>query len=206
MSRSVSETSRPYHHGNLRSALLDAAFDLLAATPPSALSLRAVARQAQVSHAAPYHYFTDRTALLEALGTECMVRFVDAQEEATEAAPTGIEKLRAQGLAYIGFAEEHPHAFQLIYDPTICIPGSPTPERAVQIERIETLLGASAVAAQREGLSAGAPSEALAVGLWGTVHGLARLLIEGHFDHAAAVAAIEAIAVPGGPSEAVGSS
>lgn len=186
--------SRSYHHGNLRAALLDSAFALLTDTPPGSMSLRAVARHAQVSHSAPYHYFADRTALLEALGTECMVRFVDAQEAAVAAAGSGIARLRAQGLAYVGFAADNPHAFQLIYDPEICTPGDPTPERAVQIERIEALLGSCVAAAQAERMFAEADTAELAVGMWGTVHGLARLLIEGHLDHAAATAAITAIA------------
>lgn len=186
--------ARSYHHGNLRAALLDSAFALLTDTPPGSLSLRAVARHAQVSHSAPYHYFADRTALLEALGTECMVRFVEAQEAAVAAAGSGIARLRAQGLAYVDFAADNPHAFQLIYDPAICTPGDPTPERAVQIERIETLLGSCVAAAQAEGMFAGADTAELAVGMWGTVHGLARLLIEGHLDRAAASAAITAVA------------
>ncbi|MFC7657596.1 TetR/AcrR family transcriptional regulator [Pseudonocardia benzenivorans] len=63
-------TDRPYHHGNLRRALLDASAQLVGERGPAALSLREVARRAGVSHAAPAHHFTDRRGLLTALAAE----------------------------------------------------------------------------------------------------------------------------------------
>ena len=62
--------ARPYHHGDLRRALIEAARRILEAEGPSALSLRAVAREAGVSPAAPYHHFKDKTELLEAVAQE----------------------------------------------------------------------------------------------------------------------------------------
>src|SRR5215471_21057306 len=62
--------ARPYHHGDLRRALIDAARRILEAEGPSALSLRAVAREAGVSPAAPYHHFKDKGELLEAVAQE----------------------------------------------------------------------------------------------------------------------------------------
>src|SRR5580658_4253983 len=61
---------RPYHHGDLSRALIDAARRILEAEGPAALSLRAVAREAGVSPAAPYHHFKDKTELLEAVAHE----------------------------------------------------------------------------------------------------------------------------------------
>ena len=113
----MSTSNRPYHHGRLRESLLDAGFELLRDTPVSELSLRAVAKQAEVSHAAPYHHFANRTALLEALGTECMERFVGRQRTAAENADSGRRSLRDLGIAYVRFAAEEPHAFELIFDP-----------------------------------------------------------------------------------------
>ena len=68
MSEAKSADSRPYHHGDLRRALVDAARRLLEAEGPSALSLRAVAREAGVSPAAPYHHFKDKAELLSCGG------------------------------------------------------------------------------------------------------------------------------------------
>ena len=70
MSEAKSAESRPYHHGDLRRALVDAARRLLEAEGPTALSLRAVAREAGVSPAAPYHHFKDKAELLDAVAHE----------------------------------------------------------------------------------------------------------------------------------------
>ena len=61
---------RNYHHGDLRRALLDSAWRIVAEKGLAALTLREVARAAGVSHAAPYHHFSTRTALLDALAEE----------------------------------------------------------------------------------------------------------------------------------------
>jgi len=70
MRESQAAEARPYHHGDLRRALIDAASRLLEAEGPSALSLRAVAREAGVSPAAPYHHFKDKAELLDAVAQE----------------------------------------------------------------------------------------------------------------------------------------
>ena len=61
--RPKATSDKPYHHGDLRRALLKAATDIVRSRGLPELSLRAVARKARVSHAAPYHHFPDRTAL-----------------------------------------------------------------------------------------------------------------------------------------------
>lgn len=165
---------------------------MLASTPPSSLSLRAVAREAGVSHTAPYHYFSDRTALLEALGTECMVRFVEEQRDASDA-ESGPDRIVAQGLAYVRFAHSNPHAFALIFDPAYCDPRDPSPERAVLITANEVLLHDNVRQAQAAGAYSEADTEDIAVALWGTVHGLARLVLEGHMGLDVAESAIRAV-------------
>ena len=70
MRESQAAEARPYHHGDLRRALIDAARRLLESEGPSALSLRAVAREAGVSPAAPYHHFKDKGELLDAVAGE----------------------------------------------------------------------------------------------------------------------------------------
>ena len=61
---SVATEAKPYHHGDLRQALMDSADAILEREGPNALSLRAVAREAGVSPAAPYHHFKDKDELL----------------------------------------------------------------------------------------------------------------------------------------------
>jgi len=98
-------TSRPYHHGDLRAALLDAALDLL--EDDEAFSLRAVARRAGVSPTAPYRHYQHKEALLAALATHGFARLADRLEAATEIPDMAVE--------YVAFALAHPGLFRLMY-------------------------------------------------------------------------------------------
>ena len=80
--------ARPYHHGDLSRALVDAARRLLESEGPSALSLRAVAREAGVSPAAPYHHFKDKGELLDAVAHEGWLMLDEALGRAKAAAPS----------------------------------------------------------------------------------------------------------------------
>lgn len=194
MSRSEeSGAGRPYHHGHLRESLLAAALDLLKSTPPADISLRAVAKEAGVSHAAPYHHFANRTALMEALGTACMERFVARQREAVAAASSGRDALRDQGIAYVRYAAEEPHAFALIFDPTFCPPGNPGPGTAGLVKENLAMLASSVARAQGEGLFVGSDTAEVSTAMWGTVHGLAHLVTEGHLGLDAAVTSLGAV-------------
>ena len=109
-----------YHHGNLRRALLDAAWDLVARDGLDGLSLRAVAREAGVSHAAPAHHFKDKAGLIEALAVEGYERFERALDAAWRDSPhVGMERLADVGLAYIRFVQENPEAFRLMNRPEL---------------------------------------------------------------------------------------
>ena len=107
MSEAKSAESRPYHHGDLRRALVDAARRLLEAEGPSALSLRAVAREAGVSPAAPYHHFKDKAELLDAVAQEGW-DILGRQMHEAKAGATGMHQLTALGIAYVCFARENP--------------------------------------------------------------------------------------------------
>ena len=109
------EEARPYHHGDLRRALCDAARVILERDGPAALSLRAVAREAGVSPAAPYHHFKDKSDLMDAVaevGWEelgaCMVKAKADADPAT--------KLQALGAAYVVFARANPAIYRIMYD------------------------------------------------------------------------------------------
>lgn len=189
----TSESARLYHHGNLRQALLDAALQLLKTTPPNRLSLRELARAAEVSHAAPYHYFSDREELIKAAGVESMRRFLQAQQQAVAAQEQPLQKLVALGLAYIGFAAREPHAFALIFDPQLCPPGQPSDDMAPLIHANEALLGQCVQASQSDRTLRGQDPEAMAHAMWGAVHGLAHLVMAGHLPLEAARPAVRAL-------------
>ena len=108
--------ARPYHHGDLRRGLVDAARRILEADGPTALSLRAVAREAGVSPAAPYHHFKDKGELLDAVALEGWDALGLALAEAREKAkPDGIV-IAELGVAYVCFARDNPALYRVMYE------------------------------------------------------------------------------------------
>jgi AcrR family transcriptional regulator len=108
------ETPRPYHHGNLRREILDAALAAIVEHGAVALSLRELARRAGVSHAAPAHHFGDKAGLLTAVAIEGYELLGVALEDAQS---TG--GFLDVGLAYIDFAITHPAHFEVMYRPDL---------------------------------------------------------------------------------------
>lgn len=107
---------RPYHHGNLRSALIEQARCTVDEHGAQALSLRELAREAGVSHAAPRRHFPSREALLDALAEDGFDRLGDALRNAVEAAGGSFgARLHALSQAYIGFATQHPALLELMF-------------------------------------------------------------------------------------------
>ncbi|MCD2498007.1 TetR/AcrR family transcriptional regulator [Microbacterium nymphoidis] len=180
----MSSSRGGYHHGDLAHALESAAMQLLVDRPAQEISLREVARAANVSHNAPYHHFADRNGLLKAIAERSMSDLVDAVITAVDAAADPRAAFRGGGAAYVRFAVERPHAFAAIYDPTVCVPGAPTPTMAVLIDRLEAVLNEITAAV-------GLTEPVDAVSVWGVIHGLGVLSAAGHFSLPAALAALE---------------
>ncbi|MCX5333526.1 TetR/AcrR family transcriptional regulator [Streptomyces sp. NBC_00140] len=159
---------RPYHHGDLRRAVLAAALDVIAADGPSALSLRDLARRAGVSHAAPAHHFGDRTGLLTAIAAEGFGLLASALREAPD--------LKEAGVHYVRFAREHPAHFQVMFSPELL--------RADDLEltTARTLTGD----ALREAVSGvdpeGIEPRLAGVAAWSLAHGFATLLLGHNLD------------------------
>lgn len=170
----VSSSRTSYHHGDLAHALESAAMRLLAEKPAQEISLREVARAADVSHNAPYHHFADRRGLLKVLAERSMAQLVETVRAAIAEAADPVAALTAAGGAYVRFAVEHSHGFDVIYDPTVCIPGEPSEVMAPLITELERLLAQAAAAA-------GLDDEPDVLGVWGLVHGLGTLCAAGHF-------------------------
>lgn len=191
----MSRSPERYHHGSLRDALVAAARALVEHTPVADLSLREVARQAGVSHNAPYHHFADRTELLRTLSAIGMRELLDAQVAAAATTTDPRERLIAVGLAYAGYAVAHPNAFALVFDPEYCVPGSPTDESGPLIEENQRML--SALVAEAEPALDDAGVAALGAALWAAVHGLAELVSTGHLPEQAIEPALRALAPRG---------
>lgn len=163
-----------YHHGNLRRALLDATARAVADVGPTACSVRDIARRAGVSHAAPVHHFGDRAGLLTAFATEGFGLLAQALDEAAASGD-----LVEVGAAYVAFAVEHRPYFEVMFRRDLL--------RADDPELMAAMTAATA--ALRSGLDAEATHvgdasaldlEAVLVGAWAQMHGLAALLVGGN--------------------------
>src|SRR6476661_2726124 len=109
-------TGRPYHHGNLRSALLAAAERTVRERGVEQLSLRELARQVGVSHGAPRRHFPDRQALLDALAEAGFIRLGADLRTAVDGAGEEFEaRLRATAAAYVRFATEDSALLELMF-------------------------------------------------------------------------------------------
>jgi len=107
--------SAPYHHGALRDALLEAAERVLERDGLGGLTLRAVAREAGVSHAAPTHHFKDLTGLVSELAAIGFRRFNAAMRAAGDSAGTPIARAMARARAYVGYAQANPGMYGLMF-------------------------------------------------------------------------------------------
>lgn len=106
---------KPYHHGDLRAALLRAAEAELAERGVEGFSLRAVAKRAEVSHAAPAHHFGDVGGLLTALAAEGFQQFQATLDAREVGASDARDRAVRAGLGYLEFAMARPALFRLIF-------------------------------------------------------------------------------------------
>ncbi len=187
LSTMASTTSKndAYHHGDLRSALLNAAVELAAEKGLQGLSLRECARRAGVSHAAPYRHFEDKNALLAAIAAEGSQRLADAGRAAMEGVTDPSERLDAYGVAYVRFALANPVHFRVMFtsecvegDPPARVDDSGDASEAAEPDPNDAfglLVKAAAEATGTEG------EDALLAGFasWCVPHGLAMLLLDG---------------------------
>ncbi|MEL6350897.1 MAG: TetR/AcrR family transcriptional regulator [Cyanobacteria bacterium J06627_28] len=170
---------QPYHHGDLRRALLDAALELLQTKDASSLSLRQVARQAGVSHTAPYRHFADKAALLAAVAEEGFTEFGQYLQTAVSAANAEtVASLQATGVAYVRYALEHPTHFRIMFG---SFPTETSTDSSLHIVSKSTfqILVDIINKGQAAGLIKTGEPAALALSRWSLVHGLAMLLLDG---------------------------
>jgi AcrR family transcriptional regulator len=173
-----------YHHGDLRAALVGAAMDLLEEGGEAELSLRAVARRAGVSAAAPYRHYDDREALVSAVAA---VGYRELAERlaAAHPSPSTPDELASAAVAYVQFALERPALFRIMF-------GQPCDR-----DSDERVAATAAVSLYVRGIVERtfpqADSEALATAVWALVHGLAFLHLDGKLDAATPTVVAERI-------------
>jgi AcrR family transcriptional regulator len=163
---------RPYHHGDLSRALVDAARRILEAEGAAALSLRAVAREAGVSPAAPYHHFKDKTELLEAVAHGGWEEVSEIIAEARRSVSDPREAMTEIGVAYVKFARENPALYRLMYDTTR--DRTSMPEHAKQEDSGYAQVQSALVAAGCDPNDVG-ELELQTIACWCAVHGLAEM-------------------------------
>lgn len=177
-SASGGRPARPYHHGNLRPALLAEALRVLAEGEPTSLSLRELARRLDVSHAAPYRHFADKDALLAAIAQQGFELLAGDLEDAAAGHPDEpLRQLADTGWAYVRFALHQPQHFQVMFGVS-AVDQAAFPDLHAAGQRAFDVLLRVIERGQRAGsVVPGEPYE-LAVSAWAQVHGLAMLLRE----------------------------
>ena len=171
-----------YHHGDLRAALIAAADEILAEHGLEGFSLRATARRAGVSIAAPAHHFGTATGLLSevaALGFDALTKHLDV--DAPEATPT--QRLRLQCKGYVQFALAYPGRFHLMFRCDLLDDEHEGLWEAAgkSLAQMERTVRAKHSLAANDPLDAAARTTLLAA--WSIVHGFAHLALDGKLAH-----------------------
>lgn len=184
-----SVAARPYHHGDLRVALLARAEETLERTGVAGLSLRELAREIGVSHGAPRRHFADKDALLTALAEDGFARLRASLTAAITAGSEFRARLRAAAHAYVGFATAHPALLELMFAAKTATTATPALVEAGRAT-FEPLL-ALLVDGQRAGLVAAGDPERLGATVFAAVHGIAALASAGMLDDRAVPATVD---------------
>lgn len=166
-----------YHHGNLRQALIDAGLAIVSERGIEALTLRACATRAGVSHAAPAHHFGNLQGLLTELAAIAFRRFhatIAAEQAAAEPQPRAWLSAATRG--YVRFATGSPDLFQLMFSAKRLDwtnQGFLDAARAAYAQLADTVRPFQQNDSEAEGIR-------LRTLVWSTVHGYAHLLLEGY--------------------------
>lgn len=176
-------SAKTYHHGDLKNALIKAGVEILAKEGVSALSLRKVAQRAGVSHSAPYAHFTDKQALIAAISTEGFTQLYLQLVEAVSRHEGDSKKQLIEAVqVYVRFAMENSDTFKIMFSgileqeknyPAFVEVSRKTFELVLQIVK----------ACQEIGLLKSTDPGMMAVAVWGQVHGIVLLALEGQFSH-----------------------
>jgi AcrR family transcriptional regulator len=179
----TADAASPYHHGALRDALLEAAERVLERDGLSGLTLRAVAREAGVSHAAPTHHFGDLTGLVSELAAIGFRQFGAAMAFAGASGAKLPEKGMASARAYVAYAQAHPGMYGLMFRNERLDYSRPSLHEASEASFAG--LARSVGAHRQEQISEEALSldQAAAIArAWSLVHGFTMLLLDGRLS------------------------
>ena len=172
-----------YHHGDLKNALIKAGVEILAEEGLGGLSLRKVAKQAGVSHAAPYSHFADKQALIAAISTEGFKQLYLQIKSVFEMHRADPETLLIEtAWAYVQFALNEPDRFKLMFSSVLEKEKEYAEFVEISQENFSQLVKIVETCQQVGVLKSGV-SDVVAVSVWSTVHGFTSLLLEGQISH-----------------------
>lgn len=170
--------SKSYHHGDLRAALIAAGLAILAENGAQALTVRAAARRAGVSHNAPYRHFASKEALLAAIAQEGFDELAISLERARDAAaPTARARLEETGWAYVSYALAHPDHLRVMFGGLVPEINAYPDLEAASTRAFNVLVEVLQEGQARGEMASGEPGQ-LALTAWALVHGLALLLVD----------------------------
>lgn len=182
----LTRVTTPYHHGNLRSALVDAGLELARAKGPDGVVLREVARQVGVSHNAAYRHFADRGELLLDIAERAMAEVSRAMQTRLDAMPDELDevtrarrRLQEVGRAYVEFALTEPGLFAVAFS---CFPdqvAGQVPEPGGPASGPYEMLNAALDDLVTVGYLDAARRPGAEVTCWAAVHGFSLLHLEG---------------------------
>lgn len=157
-----------YHHGDLRAVILTEAARLIADRGADRISLRELAREAGVSHAAPAHHFTDRRGLFTALAADGFTMLATAL---TAARPRFIDA----ATAYVRFALDHPGHYEVMFDKSLLDPADLDLQAAEQAAAAELARGVGTL----DDAKVNDDPEGARLAAWSLVHGFSLLWLNG---------------------------
>ena len=177
------EPESGYHHGDLQEALISATEAILADQGAEGFTLREAARRAGVSPAAPSHHFGNAPGLLTEVAIRGYNELGAALHHAAVGKGTVRERLHAQGLAYVAFALKYPGRFQMMFSNKRLVSDDDRLRKAVKSAHREFEIVVEELLAVDGGAD---PKQAKTVSTvaWSTVHGFAKLALEGKFGNA----------------------
>ena len=165
-----------YHHGDLKNALIQAGIEILSKEGFQALSLRKVAKEAGVSHTAPYAHFADKQALIAAIAAagygELHQQLVAAQ--ASQGDP--LVRLEAVAQAYLRFAIDKPDHFRITFSGVVEAEQN-YPDYVEQSKRCFALVVEVVADCQANGILKPGDTQLVAVSVWSCIHGFVQLFL-----------------------------
>jgi len=178
-----------YHHGDLHQTLLENATQMIEESGIEGLSLRKLATRVGVSRTAPYHHFKDKNELLCAIAERGYKQRLEVMKSSFDDTSQSLrERFRSYVFEYVRFAHENPELYELMFGRTIWKQQNSTEAlRGAAYPCFQLQLEMTAICQKKGLLIANESSLRVSQVIWGTLHGIAKLLIDGIYTHTSQV-------------------